>query len=81
LTNAEYILAHFSFLHKQKHRFAAAHAAGGRTTFHSYATGAKHYQTMTKGRMATGMDQALEALEKLLPFSDCWLWHHKSYFF
>jgi site-specific recombinase XerD len=34
-------------------------------TDHSYAIAAKHYQIMTKGRLATGMEQALQALENI----------------
>ena len=34
-----------------------------RMTDHKYATGVKHYQIMTRGRVVAGMDQALEALE------------------
>ena len=33
------------------------------TTDHSYTIAAKHYQIMTGGRLATGMNQALEALD------------------
>ena len=39
-------------------------------TDHSYTIAAKHYQIMTKGRLASGMNQALEALDNLSFLSD-----------